>query len=87
MCIHYGRLCVARVGILKRTGWYSGHQKPVRVGVYERNYGTKVTNYCWWDGKVFGCAVIGFSAYVNYQQYGASLAQNLEWRGITKESK
>ena len=41
---------------MKRTEWYSGDQKPVRKGVYERDYRTRNTFYCYWDGAAFGCS-------------------------------
>ena len=63
---------------MKRTGWYGGYQKPVRVGEYERDYwlsGDVLKDI--WDGRVWVEPVTGF---VRRQQH-------LPWRGLTKEAK
>jgi hypothetical protein len=63
---------------MKRTKWYGGYQKPVRVGEYERDYwlsGDILKD--WWDGTLWGLE-------------GTDLAyehQHLPWRGLTKEAK
>ena len=41
---------------MKLTGWYSGRQRPARMGMYERSYFEEVY-YCHWNGKRWG---IGF---------------------------
>jgi len=41
----------------KFTPWFPGNVKPVRVGVYQRQYNCPPTNwFCYWDGKLWGCA-------------------------------
>lgn len=37
-----------------KTVWYPGHQKPMRVGVYEREGPSPEYPYSWWNG-VFWC--------------------------------
>jgi hypothetical protein len=70
---------------MKLTDWYSGNQKPVRVGVYEREYGTKDRFYCYWNGYVFGCADESpCNAWVKHFVAGDSLMQYLPWRGVAK---
>jgi hypothetical protein len=73
---------------MTETGWYSGDQKPVRVGEYERKYYCSLSGHkylrCWWDGRAFyqGVAIgVDSSAKVIY---GKSISQNLPWRGVTK---
>ena len=36
---------------MKLTGWYSGNQKPVRDGVYERNISIVLKTYSWFSTK------------------------------------
>jgi len=64
---------------MKRTGWYNGDQKPVRVGEYERSdytlYG--FIDRDWWDGELWLLAEDGY----------AIPEQHLPWRGLTKELK
>jgi hypothetical protein len=67
---------------MKRTKWYNGYQKPVRVGYYERDYwlnlGEELTvTQCYWNGTTWGLE-------------GTDLVythQHLPWRGLTKEAK
>lgn len=41
--------------MIKLTPWFTGDQKPVRVGVYQRDlYGEDVKAYSYWDGEVWG---------------------------------
>jgi hypothetical protein len=71
---------------MKLTGWYSGDQKPVRVGIYQRAYdcGTLIL-YCYWDGVNFGGGVLTSGhASLSYQYHGSSLSQSLPWRGVAK---
>ena len=66
---------------MKRTGWYNGFQKPVRVGYYERdywlNFGEEKAMQSYWDGTAWGLE-------------GTDLVythQHLPWRGLIKEVK
>ena len=75
---------------MKRTGWYNGTQKPVRVGVYERDYGTLLLTFnyfAYWDGKRWYCSM--YSARGAYEartlQFDwPSEHQKLPWRGVVK---
>lgn len=73
---------------MKLTPWFSGDQKPVRVGVYERDYGSGKTYYCWWNGKVFGCGERepgeAKMAIKIFGIFWISADQNLPWRGVLK---
>ena len=68
---------------MKETPWFTGDQKPARVGSYERQYKSGIVFYSWWDGMRFG---LGMSSPA--QSFGGSVMpstdQNLPWRGIFK---
>ena len=59
---------------MKRTAWYSGDQKPVHIGCYERNYDGVIAK-CYWDNVFFQHQFMAC----------ASPRQNLPWRGLVKE--
>ena len=68
----------------KFTPWFSGDQKPARVGVYQRKYKRDRIVYCLWNGYSFGC---GWNS-VRATESDARLQTNfpdLPWRGLTKE--
>lgn len=66
---------------MMRTETYPGHVKPVRVGVYERDYRDSDSPY-WclsrWDGSKWLSA--GWKRVVP-----ASIYQSLPWRDLTKD--
>lgn len=69
----------------KLTPWFPADVKPVHVGVYERNYGSKKNPdlvYCKWDGKKWMVC----SSNINgaNKQTCHTLLQSEEWRGIQK---
>ena len=70
-----------------KTDWYRGDQKPVRVGVYERQYRPDTDDglFCWFDGKFW------HGGFFTIEECLAcvpskliSLSQSLPWRGIKK---
>ena len=71
---------------MKLTPWYPGDVKPVREGVYERDYGAAGLlehRYCYWNGKWWGLystLPAGALWFKNKQ----STSQNLPWRGVAK---
>lgn len=70
---------------MKKTGWYEGYQKPVRAGVYEREfYCGKLycTWYCTWDGRKWMAGSRYKSACASLES--ESVFQNLRWRGMEK---
>lgn len=71
---------------MKRTGWYRGDQKPVRVGPYERAYGDDIHVYCFYDGEAFSVAGESPEEAEDYR-FTVSAHQNLPWRGLAKEPK
>lgn len=60
------------------TDWFEGAVKPVRKGVYQREYiygKAKVPYYCYWDGKQWSSSGDFKSVAPN---------QSLRWRGVLK---
>ncbi|MFZ6727389.1 hypothetical protein ACO0K2_18000 [Undibacterium sp. MH2W] len=70
---------------MKLTPWIDGDIKPVRVGVYERNYGSAGFAYCKWDGKYF------FAGKRSIKEADLATSdaffQNLPWRGLAEKPK
>jgi putative component of toxin-antitoxin plasmid stabilization module len=69
----------------KLTPWFPGDVKPVRAGVYERQYGRGLIFFCLYDksGKWRYGTVFGPEAAMNMRNI-ASPMQTLPWRGIQK---
>jgi hypothetical protein len=71
---------------MKKTGWYSGDQKPVRVGLYEVQLRPEYFGYKFWSGKAWG-------AFAFEKEYAAAWKhivegqQEINWRGLTQEAK
>ena len=74
---------------MKLTPWFRGTVKPVRKGVYERDFsGTyagylRRPNYCYWNGK-FWCLCGTNPKIAVWYQDKPSLNQNIPWRGVEK---
>ena len=73
---------------MKLTPWYHGDVKPVRVGVYQRDYsGTSIghsrSHYCYWNGKFWGLYATN-PKIAAWLQNSSSADQNLPWRGVAK---
>lgn len=60
---------------MEKTGWYQGWQKPIRIGLYERNYGPGSIIMCTWNGR---------SWYSPYTGINESRYQVLPWRGLVR---
>lgn len=75
---------------MKLTPWYPGHVKPVRVGVYERDYADNLKcrrpRFCYWDGIAWNCHGTT-KEHAEIFKDTPSAYQFLEWRGIAKEPK
>ena len=74
----------------KLTPWIDGHIKPVRKGVYQRNYGAiddlPDTAFARWDGKQwFGAddTVEGAAFFNDF----VSRSQYLPWRGLASNPR
>lgn len=74
---------------MKLTPWFPGAVKPVRVGVYEREYplipsdeGT-VHLYCYWSGNKWSTWALSPKDAFNLW-YTVGALQDLPWRGVLK---
>ena len=73
---------------MKTTAWYSGDQKPVRVGVYERKYSFGIY-CCWWNGEAFQAwdSTPALCAKRAQRSRLVSGLQSLPWRGVKGPAK
>jgi len=69
---------------MKLTDWIDGDINPVRVGVYQRNYGNNIW-FCKWDGKKW----MTWNALIDdaFKSKAESPYQDLPWRGLAEEPK
>ena len=67
------------------TDWFPGAVKPVRNGVYEREYiygKATITSYCHWDGKYW---FMGKGTVEGAEKnFNVAPNQSLRWRGVLK---
>lgn len=65
-----------------KTRWYTGNQKPVHIGVYERNIRHGGFRYSMWNGTDWldWCGTVSYA----YEQNGKSGTQDAPWRGLKK---
>ena len=68
-----------------RTDWFQGKVKPVRVGVYQRNYEGDWLLFSYWDGQYWGWTQPGSPKAAAHFRYPPSSVQELPWRGVPKE--
>lgn len=73
---------------MKKTDWYPGHVKPVRVGVYECEWsfhGVKSYYYNCWDG-INWC--YGYESYKHFMILDSKPIDSehilVSWRGVKK---
>jgi hypothetical protein len=68
---------------MKLTDWFPPEVKPVRVGVYERKFGSSENcGLCKWNGKAwFWRCKTPFDASTESVKSGF---QELPWRGLTE---
>ena len=69
---------------MKLTPWFPGTVKPVRAGVYERQYFREQleTRYSYWNGEEW--LVWGRTPNMAKEESRISGLQNLPWRGGMK---
>ena len=68
---------------MKLTPWFPGTVKPVRAGVYERDYGRGWRSYNYWNGEKWSSPrSVPKEAEIFKHLY--SPYQNLPWRGVMK---
>ena len=74
---------------LKLTDWYTGDQKPMKVGPYQRRYSSlrgwsgSAPLYCWWDGKFFKLPMRKPDECKASD--GNSDHQDIPWRGLAED--
>ena len=73
--------------VMKKTDWFPGDVKPVRVGVYEQKNPIGQLGYQRWDGSswYFWCSTV-FKAQLATMKAGDSF-QNDPWRGLASDPK
>lgn len=67
---------------MKLTPWFSGDQKPVRKGVYQRVFKNK-KHYSFFNGMRWFVGSGSPSTARTYEGWDTSF-QNLPWRGVMK---
>ena len=70
---------------MKTTAWYPGTVKPVRAGVYERQYKFNGVKYCYWSGRYWCLPEI--TARKAFGIRFMSEYQNLPWRGLMEKAR
>jgi hypothetical protein len=74
------------------TDWFPGSAKPVRKGVYQREYTygkSKGLQYCYWNGKEWGLGNFTvenamLNAMLDGKAFLPAPRQRLPWRGVLK---
>lgn len=72
----------------KTTDWFPHTKKPVRVGVYQREFSMQppCIRFSYWDGHRW--AQLGMSPFIaETMKEKISAFQNLRWRGLMEEEK
>jgi hypothetical protein len=67
---------------MKLTPWFSGKQKPVRVGLYQRDI-RGIVVYAWWNGHVWSLGDKSKRRVLSFKRH-SSYHQDLDWRGVMK---
>ena len=71
------------------TDWFPGSAKPVRKGVYQREYTygkSKQLQYCYWNGKEWGLGNFTVeNAMLDGKAFVPSPNQSIRWRGVLKD--
>lgn len=68
----------------KRTPWFTGRVKPVRPGVYQRNFGYAV-KFARWDGKRWFMSQ--YTPREAEEDTWPSGYSSLPWRGLATKPK
>lgn len=70
------------------TDWFPGSVKPVRKGVYQREYTygqAKGLQYCYWNGKGWGMGEHSVEQAMTHEiVFMVAPRQILPWRGVLK---
>ncbi len=70
------------------TDWFPGSAKPVRKGVYQREYTygkSKQIRYCYWNGKEWSMGAHTVEQAMRHEHaFMVAPRQWLPWRGVLK---
>ena len=71
----------------KKTPWFDGSVKPVRVGVYQRRYSNGLILYSLWDGArwMLNAETANEAAGTGARWKDASPHQFIPWRGLASD--
>lgn len=69
---------------MKKTEWFPADVKPVRVGVYQREYWSTCIGFSHWDGERWGAGYDEFSLAAEHAGTRSSF-QELRWRGLAEK--
>lgn len=74
-----------------RTDWFPGNAKPVRSGIYERQFNyskTPIVSYCYYDTRRKEGWSLAASTVDNADQIKWTVAprQSLPWRGLKEKA-
>lgn len=66
----------------KMTGWFPPHIKPVRVGLYQRDWGIQAftDDLDWWDGR-------DWRVFYADGNFGVGMSCKLQWRGLAEDPR
>lgn len=65
------------------TPWLDGKDLPIRLGVYQRDYGQGRHWYSYWNGSYWG-SLCAFSDHAVSMRLIESNHQELPWRGYSR---
>lgn len=65
---------------MKLTRWFPGNIKPIRIGIYQRQYPTGIY-YCRWNGENWGLGYANIAT-AKAQSFYKSNLQEFRWRGV-----
>ena len=70
------------------TPWFQGGYKPMRIGVYQRQYfygKTPSVQYCYWDGENWAMGEFTVEQAMRHKEaFMLAPRQQLPWRGVLK---
>lgn len=69
---------------MKKTDWYSGYQKPVRIGVYEVKVGGKNRGFKFWNGARWGIFAFSKENAVAFRRHPSGYQGSI-WRGLAEK--
>lgn len=70
------------------TPWLPGHTKPIRPGIYQRQFPDKQIAYAHWSGTRWYCASVQKVYAMQYFKLRfESAKRDLPWRGLAEKAK